>query len=90
MNCTDLNALDSQAHLLQCKELAKLLSDEENLMTKGVKYEDIFGSLEEQREVVVVMARLLEVREEQLEKESLPVGTHTGPDSTVISVVLVK
>ena len=38
MNCTDSNTLDCQAHLLQCKELAKLLSDKEKLMTKGVKY----------------------------------------------------
>ena len=90
INCEDSNAVDSQPHLLQCKELAKLLSVEENSSIKGVKYEDIFGSLEEHKEVVVVMARLLEVREEQLEKEILPVGTHTGPDSTVISVVLVK
>ena len=59
-------------------------------MTKGVKYEDIFGSLEEQREVVGVLARLLEVREEQLERRILPVGSNTGPDSTVSPVVLVK
>ena len=29
MNCEDLNAIDNQPHLLQCKELAKLLSSEE-------------------------------------------------------------
>ena len=76
MNCEDINAIDSQPHLLHYKELAKLLSSEENIRAKKVKYEDIFGSLEEQRDVVGVMARLLEVREEQLEKESLPVGKH--------------
>ena len=41
-------------------------------------------------EVVVVMARLLEVREEQLEKESLPVGNNARPDSKVTFVVLEK
>ena len=90
MNCEDPNALDSQPHLLHCKELAKFLDSDEILRTKGVKYEDIFGSLEEQSEVVVVLARLLEVREEQLERRSLPVGNNTGPDSTVTPVVLVK
>ena len=53
MNCEDPNALDSQPHLLHCKELAKFLGSDEFLRTKGVKYEDIFGSLEEQKEVVL-------------------------------------
>ena len=37
-----------------------------------------------------VMAGLLEVREEQLDKDILPVGNHTGPEPTVKSVVLAK
>ena len=50
--------------------MAKFLGSEKNLWTKSVKYEDKFGSLEEQREVVGVLARLLGVREEQLERRS--------------------
>ena len=90
MNCEDPNAIDSQPRLLQCEELAKFLSSDEVMRAKCVKYADIFGSLEEQREVVGVMARLLEVREEQLDKEILPVGNHTGPEPEVMSVVLAK
>ena len=45
--------------------------------------------MEEQREVGV-LASLLEVREEQLKRRSLPVGSNTGPDSTVTTVVLLK
>ena len=53
----------------------------------SVQYDDIFGGVEEQLEVTMVMAGLLEVREEMLEKEvdSLPVGNTalqcTGPIS---------
>ena len=53
-------------------------------------FEYLFASLEEKREVVGVLTRLLEVREEQLERRSLPVGSNNGPDSTVTPVVLVK
>ena len=90
MNCEDRNAIDSQPHLLQCEELVKFLSSDEVMRAKCVKYADIFGNLEEQREVVGVMARLLEVREEPLDKEILPVGNHTGPEPAVMSVVLAK
>ena len=60
-------------------------------MCKVCRYIWQFGGA---REVVGVMARLLEVREEQLDKEILPVGNHTGPEPgpepAVMSVVLAK
>ena len=90
MNCNDPNAIDSQCHLLNCTVLSKLLSEEESIRAKGVKYEDIFGSLKEQREAVVILARILKVREDSMEEDSLPVGINTGPDSAVVSAVLVK
>ena len=74
MKCQDQNSQDSQSHLLQCDVLLQKLSVEELTKTKCVRYEDIFDSLEKQREVAVVLTRLLEIREEQLE-ENLPVGT---------------
>ena len=42
-----------------------------------------FGTLEVQRRVTIFMARMLEIREDLLEKSSLPVGSFTGPVSTV-------
>ena len=90
MICNDSNAIDSQFHLLNCTVLRMLLSEEERKRATSVKYDDIFGSLKEQREAVVILSRLLEVREAQLEEDSLPVGKNTGPDSAVFSVDLVK
>ena len=58
----------------------------------SVKYDDIFGSLAEQREAVKVLARILEIRDQLLD-ESLPVGQNTGPNSAVtppVNVVFVK
>ena len=68
------NAQDSQSHLLQCEMLLQKLNIEELTKTNSVKYEDIFNTMEKQREAAVVLTRLLEVREEQLE-ENLPVST---------------
>ena len=73
MKCQDKNTQDSQSHLLQCEELLQKLSVEELTKTKSVNYKDIFDSLEKQREVTMVLTRLLEIREERLE-ENLPVG----------------
>ena len=74
MKCQDKNAQNSQSHLLQCEMLLQKLNIEELTKTNSVEYEDIFGTMEKQREAAVVLTRLLEVREEQLE-ENLPVGT---------------
>ena len=87
MICNNPDAIDSQCHLLNCSMLRMLLGEEERKRADSVKYDDIFGSLMEQREAVVIFSRLLEVREAHLEEDSLPVGKNTGPDSAVISVV---
>ena len=44
------------------------------LNTDLVTYNDIFGSLDKQRDVSIILTRILELREDQLEKRSLPVG----------------
>ena len=74
LKCQDKNAQDSQSHLLQCEMLLQKLNIEELTKTNSVKYEEIFDTMEKQREAAVVLTRLLGVREEQLE-ENLPVGT---------------
>ena len=85
MKCNQTGALDNQEHLLSCPILlSKFKSDQ----ISSVKYDNIFGSLEEQRKVANVLIQLLEVRNKLLEV-SLPVGQITGPDST-IKVVLEK
>ena len=42
------------------------LTPEELERTKEVTFRDIYGSLEQQRKVVVVLSRMLEIREEEL------------------------
>ena len=83
MKCQEPGTEDCPSHLLQCHVLLKQLNSEQVTQTKNVSYEDIFKHMEKQREVVLVMTRLLQIREDQLEKESLPVGITIGPDSTV-------
>ena len=85
MKCNDLEAIDNQNHILQCQVLLEKLSPEEKLSASQVKYNDIFGSLEEQSKVVLVLARMLDIREEILEMQCLPVGIITGPATDTIS-----
>ena len=85
MNCKDLEAIDSQCHILQCSVLLEKLTPEEHHSAHQVKYDHIFGSLDQQRSVVLVLARMLDIREEILDMQCLPVGNITGPDSDIIS-----
>ena len=48
----------------------------------SVRYDDIFGSMDEQREAVKVQSRLLEIMDQPL-AERLLVGQNTGPNPTV-------
>ena len=68
-------AIDSQDHTMQCSVLKQHVD-----WNKDIKYEDIYGSLEQQVEVVKVISSLLEVRERLLEVENHPEerGTPTG------------
>ena len=85
MKCNQTGALDNQEHLFSCPNLiSKFKSDQ----ISSVKYDNIFGTLEEQRKVVNVLIQLLEIRNKLLDV-SLPVGQITGPDSA-INVVLEK
>ena len=79
------DAVDSQSHLLVCPVLLAELDSSEEETARSVHYNDIYGSLEQQREVVLVLMRLLDIREKLIKKEEdncLPVGG-TGPNSIV-------
>ena len=78
LNCNIIDALDNQKHLL---EYPIILSKYAIGQATSAKYDDIFGSLEEQRQVTLVLAKALEERNQLLEV-SLPVGQNTGPDPT--------
>ena len=73
MRCNDLEAIDNQHHILQCQVLLEKQSPEEKLNTSQRKYDNIFGSLEKQSKVVLVISRMLDIREELLELQYLPV-----------------
>ena len=49
----------------------------------SVKYSDIFGPAELQWKVVKVMIRMLEICEDFLQKDGLPVGANTGPNFAI-------
>ena len=83
MNCEDIKAIDSQCHLLECSVLLDQLTPEEQISVKQVEYKDIFGTLDQQRTVALLLTRILEIREELLDLQRLPVGQITGPDPAV-------
>ena len=83
LNCQELEASDCQSHILKCSTLLENLSPEELVSAKDLEYNHIFGTLVQQGEIVPVLSRMLELREELLEIQRLPVGQNIGPDSVV-------
>ena len=75
-NCSDPQAIDNQQHLLTCSVIHDKISRDESRQARHLSYDYIFGSLDQQRKAVLVLARLVEVREDILENESLPVGAN--------------
>ena len=75
-------ALDEQRHLLHCPVLLAQLSIAEEVQAGLSSYEDIYGSVDVQIAVILILTRLLDVRKGLLEQpdNSLPVDFHTGPD----------
>ena len=86
LKCKDLEANDCQSHLLKCQTLLEKLSPEEQVDASRLEYDDIFGTLEQQCNIVPVLSRMLEVREELLEIKGLPVDHSTGPDTVVANL----
>ena len=75
---------DNQPHLFTCSSLKPFLSQQEIMKLSLIEYEDIFGSLEKQREAAHMFTRLLDIRDEILQEDSLPVGSLTGPRISTI------
>ena len=73
---------DTQEHLLQCPPLLARLTAAEGEVRNSAEYEDIYRDVERQRRLSPVLQRLLEVREDLLQPQDLPVGSHTGPSAT--------
>ena len=61
--------LDSQEHLLFCDKVTSLLSDSQKLLLGKVKYNDLFGTVEEQATVTSVFLILLRIRFKLLETD---------------------
>ena len=75
-------APDTQQHLLQCPPLLARLTAAEGEVRNSAEYDDIYRDVERQRRLSPVLQRLLELREDLLQPQDLPVGSHTGPSAT--------
>ena len=79
LQCRD-TAEDTQRHLMECPVLLARLTVAEDQVLMSVKYDDVFGEVEEQVRVIPVLARLLEIRGDLLDTyKDLPVGLYIGP-----------
>ena len=79
---------DTQSHILDCSVIPGQLGKTEREKVKSVQYDQIYRTLEQQREGVLVLARMLEIRDEILWRESLPVGIFTGHKLIVTDVIV--
>ena len=68
------DAIDCQSHTLSCQKVLEKLTPDELKSLKDVKYSDIFGSLEKQRKVAWILILVMEIWNEMLETNSVPVG----------------
>ena len=71
--CND--ALDTQEHCMSCP----ILLDKVDTPIKVVKYNFIYGTPDQQKEIASYYQKLLEVRNNLLEEEECRPGAHTGP-----------
>ena len=74
-------APDQQSHLMLCPVLLASLTSAEEEATRSTSYDDIYGAVDDQHRAILILARLLKIREGLL--ESLPVDSHTGPDDSI-------
>ena len=65
---------------MECPVLLARLTVAEDQVLMSVKYDDVFGEVEEQVRVIPVLARLLEIRGDLLDTDKdLPMGLNIGP-----------
>ena len=76
-----LEQVDSQEHILKCDTLVTHLSDRQKNELVEFKYQDIFGSTDEQLRAKKLFQLMLRKRERLLEKDQGPAyhGNNSGP-----------
>ena len=75
--------VDKQEHILECH----ILKEHIKWNHENIKYDHIYGSLEQQIDVTILIYNLLDVREKLLDKETSPTGAleyRTAPDTMYI------
>ena len=75
-----LNSSDTQEHVLFCQALVPHLTEGQKLKLASVRYSDIFGTLDQQIDIVGMYLTLLRVRERLLDTQgpAYP-GNSAGP-----------
>ena len=75
--------VDSQEHLLCCAKVISVLNDDQKTLLGRVKYDDIFGTVEDQAMVTGVFLFLLKIRTKLLETDQRLAceGNNTRPQS---------
>ena len=82
----NFGAPDQQSQPMLCPVLLARLTIAEEETTNFAKNNDIYGSVEEQLNMVRILSRLLDIREDLLNnKDSFPVNLITGPNISAIS-----
>ena len=79
-NCELCGEEDSQEHILKCQVINEHVPNSTNS-----KYSDIFGTVQQQRDVTILFTRLLKERDKLREerKAGIPVCINTGPTFTM-------
>ena len=75
-----LNSSDTQEHVLFCQGLIPHLTEDQKLKLATVRYQDIFGTLDQQINIVGIYLTLLRIRERLLDTQgpAYP-GNSAGP-----------
>ena len=61
--CQFCTSTDSQEHALSCNETTKYLDMEDTKILQTIKYNDLFGTVEEQLPIVKIFAKLIKIRQ---------------------------
>ena len=69
--CGNKTQIDDQQHLLQCVLILVKLSSSDLKTLNNVKITDIYGTVQQQKSVVSIITRLLEIRNNILESQQL-------------------
>ena len=59
---------ENQEHLLECRYIVNELNDDKYLLAE-CEYEDIFGNLKQQENIIHIFEKILTIREELISKQ---------------------